>query len=974
MKGKIPKILRVGLALVLALSLSLVMAVPVSATHTSSATVDFQAGASTVAGEASILDVTVTNNGASAGDINKVKIDFTTSDFTVTGPGTAPTGWSGTGPVDDVVTYTATGDGIAPDGNETFSPAVTNPLAIGDAAVPTVSTTDAGSKSAVDAAELTGWIGYVAISAGIGGNDITVEYVDPGLVGYTISVSVAIKAITVSLATDAGGTVTSTASEVAAAINAEAAAAALVDATADPENLEYVVQPLTVPALTGGTSPDVDKDCPVTPITLPVTTAFIVTATPGVYTSAALTSYDISFTTWLPIAGGETIVITFPAGYDLTGVDFTVLTGDVTMTVAGIDYTPTSIVSLANAVTIMASDAIAVGSDVVITFANDHVKNPPASGDYAINVATEAGDIDSDTVTIVPASFLVEPATVTAGTAFAITVTALNFDEGTDTGYTGAHFIDFSSAGTGQIPAFEGITFTTGAGTSDPANFILTDTSETPTITATEGSLTGTSDEITIAPGALDSFTMAGVPASVVAGVAFAGDVTVTAYDACGNVKTNYTGEVTWTSTDGSATLPAPYTFTSNGELDNGVHAFPGIGFTLVTVGEEPQTITVTDADVFEISGDVVVAAVAADHLSVSASKATIVANGTDASTITASALDEFNNVDTSYTTAITFETNLGELVDIVQSDGVATANLKSSQVGTATVKVTSGTLSTETVTVTLVEAVVVADIVVSVDKTVGANIYTVTATYVDADGETVTGADGATYTVTFSTVPEDGVTLDPADGVVVPGSGVATTTLTTTLGTGETITVTAAGIGLADSEVITVAVETCSITLVPGWNLISLPFVPTSSVITDVLAELIADETADQVRSYQQGLWYNWASTGPAGNLTSMEDGLGYWIQMNADDDLLVSGLEIPAPPAGPKSYDVYVGWNIIGFKSLTEIAADVYLDELSELMQAMYGYDAANGVYTIVTPATLLVPGQGYWLAVSAAGTIYP
>ncbi|GAI40754.1 unnamed protein product, partial [marine sediment metagenome] len=261
------------------------------------------------------------------------------------------------------------------------------------------------------------------------------------------------------------------------------------------------------------------------------------------------------------------------------------------------------------------------GSDVVITIA-DHVGNPPASGDYVINVLTSGGDDADGTVTIVPASFLVEPAAVTAGTAFAVTVTAQNVLEATDTGYTDGHFIDFSSAGTGQIPAFEYLNFVSGTKTS-PANFILTVAGEADVdITASEGSLTGTSDEITIAPGALDSFTMTGVPASVVSGVAFTGDITVTAYDACDNIVTDYTGTVDWTSTDTATAgsgLPAQYTFdTGEGEEDNGVHAFLASDFILETAGD--QTITVTEGDVFEISGDIVVVAAAMDSLDVAVS------------------------------------------------------------------------------------------------------------------------------------------------------------------------------------------------------------------------------------------------------------------------------------------------------------------------------------------------------------------
>ena len=67
-----------------------------------------------------------------------------------------------------------------------------------------------------------------------------------------------------------------------------------------------------------------------------------------------------------------------------------------------------------------------------------------------------------------------------------------------------------------------------------------------------------------------------------------AGSITVTAYDAYGNLATNYTGMVTLTSTDPQAVLPASYTFTA---ADEGKHTFP---VTLETAGT--QSITATDA------------------------------------------------------------------------------------------------------------------------------------------------------------------------------------------------------------------------------------------------------------------------------------------------------------------------------------------------------------------------------------------
>jgi len=295
MKGKFSSIWRVAIALMMVLSFSLVMAVPVSATHTSSATIDFQDGASTVTGTTEvILDVTVTNNGASDGNITAVEIDFTDSDFTVTDVGTLPASWAGD--LDgSVVTYTPSDGGIAPGASVIFVPKVTNPAEAGAAAVPAVLTTDAGSQATLAAALNTGWITYEA-PAGAGGNDITVAYVNPGQASQTLLVSVVVKAITVSLATDGGGALTSTAANVASAING---GTALVDATADSGHTAYVVQPLTVPAFTGGTSPDADKVCPLTPATLTITGVV------PTITAVSPAAGNVGDTMWVELTGDD---------------------------------------------------------------------------------------------------------------------------------------------------------------------------------------------------------------------------------------------------------------------------------------------------------------------------------------------------------------------------------------------------------------------------------------------------------------------------------------------------------------------------------------------------------------------------------------------------------------------------------------------------------------------------------------------
>jgi flagellar hook protein FlgE len=96
-----------------------------------------------------------------------------------------------------------------------------------DATALTASTVTMDSTNALADVTLT------AATAGLAGNAISIRFADPAANSQALGVSVSGSAVTVNLATDAGGNITSTAAQVAAAINADAAASALASAAAE---------------------------------------------------------------------------------------------------------------------------------------------------------------------------------------------------------------------------------------------------------------------------------------------------------------------------------------------------------------------------------------------------------------------------------------------------------------------------------------------------------------------------------------------------------------------------------------------------------------------------------------------------------------------------------------------------------------------------------------------------------------------
>jgi hypothetical protein len=103
---------------------------------------------------------------------------------------------------------------------------------------------------------------------------------------------------------------------------------------------------------------------------------------------------------------------------------------------------------------------------------------------------------------------------------------------------------------------------------------------------------------VNVAPAAASTLLVT-APGTATAGTPFT--ITVTALDPFGNVARSYRGLVHFASTDGSASLPADYRFTT---ADQGVHTFVNL-LTLRTSGS--QTITATDKNHATITGTAIV-------------------------------------------------------------------------------------------------------------------------------------------------------------------------------------------------------------------------------------------------------------------------------------------------------------------------------------------------------------------------------
>ena len=232
------------------------------------------------------------------------------------------------------------------------------------------------------------------------------------------------------------------------------------------------------------------------------------------------------------------------------------------------------------------------------------------------------------------------PTSDTAGTAATMTITALDAYGNAATGYTGTVLLS-STDPHAVLPSIA--TFT--AGDAGKLSFAITlDTSGTQSMTATDTatpSITGSASGIAVQAAAAKTLELTGFPASETAGTA--GTVTVTAYDAYGNVATGYTGTVLIRSTDPHAVLASSATFTA---ADAGTLSFSA---TLDTAGT--QSITATDSVTSSLSATesgIAVQAAAAKTLALTGFPTSDTA-GTSG-TVTITAYDAYGNVATGYT------------------------------------------------------------------------------------------------------------------------------------------------------------------------------------------------------------------------------------------------------------------------------------------------------------------------------------
>jgi hypothetical protein len=182
--------------------------------------------------------------------------------------------------------------------------------------------------------------------------------------------------------------------------------------------------------------------------------------------------------------------------------------------------------------------------------------------------------------------------------------------------------------------------------------------------------------------------------------------------------------------------------------------------------------------------------------------------------------------------------------------------------------------------------------------------------------------------------------------------------------------------------------------------NLISLPCYPDDESIEVVFKELFdeVEDTASTKTPFSFSVWYwdnendtwlKYVSDSSFTDLDTIEPGKAYWVKPSTDITIKIHGDPYPPGQGPPLKWCYPRCWNMVGFASLVDMDAEVYLDYTRMIMNtgnyavlAIWGWDAELQVYDpkdfdlngSTGADDVLKPGEGYWMAFFEEACIIP
>ena len=161
--------------------------------------------------------------------------------------------------------------------------------------------------------------------------------------------------------------------------------------------------------------------------------------------------------------------------------------------------------------------------------------------------------------------------------------------------------------------------------------------------------------------------------------------------------------------------------------------------------------------------------------------------------------------------------------------------------------------------------------------------------------------------------------------------------------------------------------VDALSIILFQGSNLISLYRQPEETEIASVLSSISGKYSS--VWTFIGNIWKAYDPANPDfSDLTTMEAGRGYWVDMNESATMIVTGL-LPS-----NSTDLVNGSNLVGYNSASSWDTPDAVASIEGQCVSVWAFiEGSWRVYDPPNPdfsdLTTMEPGYGYWVDVSEA-----
>jgi hypothetical protein len=161
-------------------------------------------------------------------------------------------------------------------------------------------------------------------------------------------------------------------------------------------------------------------------------------------------------------------------------------------------------------------------------------------------------------------------------------------------------------------------------------------------------------------------------------------------------------------------------------------------------------------------------------------------------------------------------------------------------------------------------------------------------------------------------------------------------------------------------------------ISLLPGWNLVSIPLqLPPASEISQLLRPIAGNYERVYAYAYdeceEEPSWklYDPNSLSFANSLTKVDETMGLWIKMSVTDILVVTGTL-----ASETAIRLCSDWNLVGYPSLNEQPVTEVLHSIEGKYSVVNAYlpdiwhQFAPNAPPFANTLDNMSPGKGYWL----------